>query len=39
MMTQGTVKYESEVKQTPVHVLYKANIYIIWDINHGNHNK
>ena len=29
IMTQGTVKYESEVKQTPVHVLYKANIYII----------
>ena len=36
---QDTVKYESEVKQTPTHVFYKINIYIIWGIDYNNHNK
>jgi len=37
-MTQDVVKYEPEVKQTPVHVLHKINTYKTWDIDHSNHN-
>ena len=29
---QGTIKYESYIKQTPLYVLYKAKICRIWDI-------
>jgi len=37
-VTQGTVRYESKVKQTSAHVHHEANTYTTWDIDHSDHN-
>ena len=37
-ITQGIVKYESQMKQIPTHVQYKMNTCRTWNIDHDDHN-